>query len=82
MIQRFTIPSLILAVCFFSSSAIAQTALSQNSGISSADTWVTLDLTSQVQNVTMTLASGLYTPAAAANPNVLSPTPPPPLRIT
>lgn len=77
MFQKFAVSSLMLAVCFLSSSAVAQTSLSQNSGINSADTWVTLDLTTQVQNVTMTLARPIYNPATGTTTSILSPTPPP-----
>src|ERR1035437_6357197 len=77
MLPRFTLPSLILAVCFFSCSAVAQSALSQNSGVNSADTCVTLDLTTQTQNATMTLPSPVYNPATGTTSNVISPTPSP-----
>jgi len=76
MFQKFAVSSLMLAVCFLSSSAVAQSSLSQNSGISSADTWVTLDLTTQTKNVTMTLASPIYNPATGTTTSILSPTPP------
>jgi hypothetical protein len=63
-------------VCCFAIPAVAQSALSRNSGINSADTWVTLDLTTQNTNVTMTLPNPVYNPATGTTSNVISVTPP------
>ena len=59
-------------ICCFAIPAVAQSALSQNSGINSADPWVTLDLTTQTQNATMTLPSAIYNPVTKTTSNVVS----------
>ncbi len=77
MFRRISLALSVLAVCFSSAAALAQSALSQDSGINSADTWVTLDLTSQTQNASMTLPSAVYNPFTKTTSNVTSVTPPP-----
>jgi len=75
MLRRIIMPSFVAAIGFLSTPAISQTSLSQNSGINTADTWVTLDLTTQTQNATMTLADAVYNPATGTTSNVISTTP-------
>jgi pimeloyl-ACP methyl ester carboxylesterase len=72
---RWTGPFIVL-ICCSSAPAIAQTALSQNSGINSADTWVTLDLSAQTQNATMTFAIPVHNPITGAISSVVSVSPP------
>jgi len=63
MLQRTPPALLIAAFCLVSAPGIAQTTLSQNSGINSADTWVVMDVTAQTQNITITAPTPMYNPA-------------------
>lgn len=77
MLRRNALFLLVLAFGLFPHSSITQNALSQNSGINSADTWATFDLTLQSQNVSMTLPRAAYNPATGTTSNIASVTPPP-----
>ena|SRR5690348_16252648 len=74
MSLRATI-SILLGTCFcFTASAFGQ--LSQNSGINSSDTWVTMDLTVTVSGST-TLPEAFYDPSTQATTDqlIISPAP-------
>jgi hypothetical protein len=70
------ISPLFLLLCSLSATAFGQTTLSRSSGINSADTWVTLDLTTQTQNAMMTFADAVYNPATGTSSNAISVAPP------
>ncbi len=70
MSRRITLSPSVLATCCLSVPATAQSALSQNSGINSADTWITADITVQT-NDTITLPSAVYNPTTQTTSNII-----------
>ena len=72
MLQRTPPALLIAAFCLVSAPGIAQTTLSQNSGINSADTWVVMDVTAQTKNVSITTSSPVYNPTTKTTSSTLS----------
>jgi len=61
----------IMLICLLSGTAFSQAALSANSGINSADTYVVVDLTVS-SSTTLTLPNSFYNPATGTTTNVLS----------
>jgi hypothetical protein len=62
ILRQMAFGPLCAAMCTASSAAFAQTSLSQNSGINSADTWVTADVTFSVTG-SATFSSPIYIPS-------------------
>jgi len=72
MLRRMPRPLLTTVFCLLSAPGIAQTTLSQNSGINSADTWVVMDVTAQTKNVSITTSSPVYNPTTKTTSSTLS----------
>ncbi len=75
MSRRAPLLQQITLVCMLSATAVGQCVLSANSGINSADTCVTVDLT-VTGSTTMNLPQAFYNPATQTTSNVLTIAPP------
>lgn len=66
---------LVLVICLFPVAAVCQSALSANSGINSADTYVVVDLTI-TSSTTLNLPDAFYNPTTGQTSSVLTAAPP------
>jgi pimeloyl-ACP methyl ester carboxylesterase len=70
MVRKMDFLFFLCAVCLGCSVTFAQTSLSQNSGINSSDTWVTLDITLSGSG-SATFSSPIYIPSLQASLNTV-----------